>query len=93
MGGNRFITSTLGYGSSFIFDDKDNINIKLFLTSGSIWDSDYISDNDFKLRTSAGLSFDIITAVGPISLSYAVPLSKEDNDKQRQFSFTIGTTF
>ena len=93
LGGNRFITSTLGYGSSFIFDDKDNINIKLFLTSGSIWDSDYVSDNDFKLRTSAGLSFDIITAVGPISLSYAVPLSKEDNDKQRQFSFTIGTTF
>ena len=30
LGGNEFFTSTLGYGSSFIFDEKDNINIKVF---------------------------------------------------------------
>ena len=31
LGGNEYFTSTLGYGSSFIFDEKDNINIKVFL--------------------------------------------------------------
>ena len=30
LGGNEYFTSTVGYGSSFIFDEKDNINIKVF---------------------------------------------------------------
>ena len=93
LGGNQFLTSTLGYGSSFIFDEKDNINIKTFVTTGSIWNSDYTSDNEFELRSSAGISLDFITAIGPISFSYATPLSKNVNDKERQFAFTIGTSF
>ena len=93
LGGNRFFTSTLGYGSSFLFDDKDNINIKLFLTSGSIGYSDYSVNKEFNLRSSAGLSLDFITAVGPISFSYATPISKETDDKQRLFSFSIGSSF
>lgn len=93
LGGNQFFTSTLGYGSSFIFDEKDNINIKTFISSGSIWNSDYTSDNEFELRSSVGISLDFITAIGPISFSYATPLSINDSDKERQFAFTIGTSF
>ena len=83
----------MGYGSSFIFDEKDNINIKTFISSGSIWNSDYTSNNEFELRSSVGISLDFITAIGPISFSYATPLSKNDTDKERQFAFTIGTSF
>lgn len=93
LGGNKIFTSTVGYGSSFLFDDKDNIDIKLFLTSGSIWDSDYTSDNEFNLRSSTGISFDFLTAIGPISFSYAIPIEKNKNDTTRAFSFSIGTTF
>ena len=93
LGGNKIFTSTLGYGSSFLFDDKDNIDIKLFLTSGSIWDSDYTSNNEFNLRSSTGISFDFLTAIGPISFSYAIPIEKNNNDITRAFSFSIGTTF
>ena len=93
LGGNKYFTSTLGYGSSFLFDDKDNINLKLFTTFGSIWDSDYSSNNDLKLRSSAGISFDLITAVGPVSFSYAIPLQKQNNDDIREFNFSIGTSF
>ncbi len=93
LGGNKFFTSTLGYGGSFLFDDKDNINTKIFISSGSVWDSDYTNDNDFDLRSSVGLSFDILTAVGPISLSYAIPIDKNDNDRTREFNFSIGTSF
>ena len=35
LGGNKFFTSTY-YGSSFIFDKKDNINIKFYGTIGSL---------------------------------------------------------
>ncbi len=93
LGGNEFFTTTLGYGSSFLFDEKDNINIKVFITNGSIWNSDYSSSNDIDIRTSAGASFDFITAIGPISLSYAVPIEKNSSDKTRPFNFSIGTSF
>ena len=93
LGGNNFYTITLGYGSQFIFDKKDNINFRTFVTSGSIWGSDYVSDNNFKNRVSAGMSIDILTAVFPISFSYGIPLQKEDSDKERRFNFTIGTSF
>ena len=93
LGGNKFFTSTIGYGGSFLFDEKDNINTKLFYTLGSIWDSDYTNDNDLEVRSSAGISFDILTAVGPISLSYTIPIDKNTNDKTNEFNFSIGTSF
>ena len=93
LGGNKYFTSTIGYGSSFLFDEKDNINIKLFLSAGSLWDSDYASDNSYDIRSSAGVSFDILTIVGPISLSYATPIDKNYSDKTREFNFSIGTSF
>ncbi len=93
LGGNEYFTTTLGYGSSFIFDDKDNINVKFFLTAGSIWNSDYDTSSDTDLRTSLGTSFDFITPIGPISFSYATPINKKDIDKSRPFNFTIGTSF
>ena len=89
LGGNEYFTSTIGYGSSFIFDDKDNINVKFFLTTGSIWNSDYISSSsDIDLRSSVGTSFDFITPLGPISFSYATPLEKNNSDKSRSVSYT-----
>ncbi len=92
LGGNEYFTSTLGYGSSFIFDDKDNINLKFFITTGSIWNSDYTS-SDIDLRTSIGTSLDFITPIGPISFSFASPIEKKDSDKTRSFNFSLGTSF
>ena len=92
LGGNQYFTSTFGYGSSFLFDEKDDIYIKLFYTVGSLWDSDY-AEQDFKPRSSLGASFDILTAVGPITFSYAVPIQKSSNDNERRFNFSIGTAF
>ena len=93
LGGNEYFTSTIGYGSSFIFDDKDNVNVKFFLTTGSIWNSDYVSSSDIDLRSSIGASLDFITPIGPISFSYASPIEKNNSDKTRSFNFTIGTSF
>ena len=93
LGGNKFFNTSVGYGSNFLFDEKDNINIKLFYTTGSIWDSDYSNNNEFELRTSVGLSFDILTAVGPISFSYAIPIEKNKDDKVKEFNFSIGSSF
>ena len=93
LGGNKYFTSTLGIGSNLFIDKKDNIIFKSFISTGSIWDSDYIIDNDLKLRSSVGLSMDILTPIAPISFSYAIPIKKEQSDKIRQFNFSLGTSF
>ncbi len=93
LGGNEYFTSTIGYGSSFIFDEKDNINVKFFLTTGSIWNSDYTNSSDIDLRASIGTSFDFITPIGPLSFSYAEPFEKNKSDRTRSFNFSIGTSF
>ncbi len=93
LGGNNFFSTTIGYGGSFLFDDNDNINTKIFYSMGSIWNSDYSNQNEFEVRTSLGLSFDILTLVGPISLSYAIPIEKNNNDVTNEFNFSIGTSF
>ena len=93
LGGNKFFTSTIGIGGSFLFDDKDNISTKLFYSLGSIWDSDYTSQNNLDIRSSVGISFDILTVIGPISFSYAIPIDKNTDDSTREFNFSIGTSF
>lgn len=92
LGGNKFYTSKIGIGTNFFTKQQDNLYLKLFLTTGSIWDSDY-SSSDYKQRTSFGSSLDFITPIGPISISYAVPLEKSSNDKLRRFDFRIGGIF
>ena len=92
LGGNKYFTSTFGYGSSF-FLEEDNINIKLFYSVGSLWGNDYSNDDSFKLRSSIGLSFDIMTPLLPITFSYAVPINKKSDDRIKNFNFSIGTSF
>ena len=92
LGGNKYITSTVGYGTSFLFDQKDNMYLRYFYTLGSLWDSDY-EDNNFNIRTSAGLSFDILSPIGPVSFTYAIPINKVSTDRLRSFNFSIGTAF
>tara|TARA_B100001093_G_scaffold53125_1_gene45087 strand:+ start:5474 stop:7699 length:2226 start_codon:yes stop_codon:yes gene_type:complete len=92
LGGKKIFTSTLGYGSNFLFDDKDNIYFRVFLTVGSLWDNDYL-DTSFKLRSSIGTSIDFLTPVGPISLFYAIPIEKQPEDLAKNFNFAIGSSF
>ena len=40
-----------------------------------------------------GLSLDFLSQVGPISLSYAIPIEKEQNDISEEFNFTLGASF
>jgi outer membrane protein assembly factor BamA len=93
LGGNKFFTFTAGLGSNLLFDKKDNIYFKTFLSTGSIWDSDYANNDDIKLRSSLGFSLDFIASSIPVTFTYALPIQKELNDKTRLFSFAIGTSF
>src|SRR5699024_739066 len=48
---------------------------------------------DNKFRFSAGLGVTWYTPIGPISLSYAVPIGDKEGDETEKVQFQIGNTF
>lgn len=72
--------------------DEDNIRVAGFIDGGNVFaDSGDFDTGDF--RYSAGIYVLWRSPVGPINLSYAVPLNDEDDDDLEQFQFTFGVPF
>ncbi len=72
----------------------EQIDFQLFFDAANVWGVDYDSSLDkSQLRTSAGISVDWFTVIGPLNFSIAQPLSKAKTDKTETFRFNIGTTF
>lgn len=72
-------------------NDK-TLRIFAFADAGNVWrDSDPLSLAD--LRASAGLGLSWISPVGPLKLSYGMPLRSQKGDKIQRFQFQIGTAF
>jgi len=45
------------------------------------------------LRYSAGVGISWVSPIGPLKLSYGVPLNAKDTDRKQQFQFQLGTGF
>ena len=94
IGGNY--GTALNFNSTLpnILSGFENIDLSIFLDAANIWEVDYDSSLDSsKIRSSTGLSVDWHTPIGPLSFSFAVPLSKADTDSTETFRFNIGTSF
>ena len=78
-----------------LFAEVQNLDISLFLDAANVWGVDYSSsiDENSKIRSSTGLAFDWFTPIGPLSLSYTLPLTKNSTDVTEKIRFNIGTTF
>ena len=85
------VTSTL----PDLLTEVQNLDLSLFIDAANVWGVDYSSsiDDNSKIRTSTGLALDWFTPIGPLSLSYAIPLTKASSDVTENFRFNIGTTF
>ena len=74
--------------------DLQNVDFSVFLDSANIFGVDYNDSLDSnKIRSSSGLAVDWFTPIGPLSFSFALPLTKHENDETETFRFRIGTTF
>ena len=77
-----------------ILPNNQNIDLGTFLDIGNIWGVDDSSlDESSELRSSIGLGVDWFTPVGPLSFSFAHPITKGSTDKTETFRFNLGTTF
>jgi outer membrane protein insertion porin family len=94
IGGNYSAYSSIASTIPNPLPDKWNANSIIFLDAGNVWGVDYDSskDND-KIRSSAGLSLDWISPLGPLNFVFAQTLSSADGDLEESFSFQIGSSF
>ncbi len=84
------INSTL---PNFIFESED-LDFNLFFDLANVWEVDYNSSLDSnKIRSSAGIAINWFSAIGPLSFSYAIPLTEASTDVTENFRFQIGTSF
>ena len=65
-----------------------------FLDAGQVFDPDrQFSWTLDDIRTSAGVGFQWLTAVGPLAFSIARPLNDKDGDDTEVFQFSLGQSF
>lgn len=95
IGGNHVTTLNLSATLPDIVEGLDNLDVGVFFDAANIWGIDYDSslDDKSKIRTSTGIAFNLLTPIGPLSFSYANPLTKASSDKTEKFRFRLGTQF
>jgi outer membrane protein insertion porin family len=66
--------------------------VSAFVDVGNVYTDSEAFDSG-ELRVSTGLSLMWRSPMGPISISYALPLRKEDDDEIERLQFTFGGSF
>jgi outer membrane protein insertion porin family len=73
-------------------ENGDKARLSLFMDAGQVYgNAERVSISE--MRASAGLAFNWFTAIGPLVLSYGLPLNSEASDRTRKFQITLGTLF
>ena len=94
VGGNYASSLNLNSSVPNIFFENESIDVNLFLDMANVWEVDYNSSIDSnKIRSATGIAIDWFSPIGPLSFSYAIPLSEANSDVTETFRFQIGTSF
>ena len=105
FGGIELITPTPFLSEEY----SNSVRTSVFVDVGNVWDTEFDYDDykdltvssgelaDFsdpgRYRSSAGISVQWISPMGPMVFSWSRPLKEYDGDSHEFFSFNIGTTF
>ena len=95
IGGNYASALNLEGSMPNLLPENTNMDLKVFLDFGNLWGVDFDSsiDDSNEIRSSAGISANWKSPIGPINFTLAQNLLKADTDKTESFSFNLGTTF
>ena len=94
IGGNYVSTINATTTIPKILENAQNVDIVMFADAANIWGVDYDSSLDNSgIRSSVGVGLDWLTPVGPLTFSFAQPITKESTDIEETFRFNIGTSF
>ena len=94
VGGNFGSSLNLNSTLPNLLSGYENIDLSLFFDAATLREVDYDSSlESSKIRSSTGIAVNWFTVIGPLTFSYAIPLSSEPSDKKESFRFRIGTSF
>ncbi len=100
LGGNRFVTGSVEFSFPLPLPDEYPLRGRVFSDFGSLDSSDAensaninIEGDDPSLRLSAGAGVTWRSPFGPLAIDIALPVLKEEFDKEEFFRFSVGTQF
>ena len=95
IGGNYLGAISFSATLPKLIPSFQNSDISIFLDTANVWGVDYSStiNDSSKIRSSTGVLLDVLTPVGPMNFSWALPITKKQTDVTEFFRFNIGTTF
>ncbi|QHB17644.1 outer membrane protein assembly factor BamA [Mannheimia pernigra] len=105
IGGNALAATSLELitPTPFVSDKyQHNVRTSIFVDAATAWNTKWKQTEystlpnygDFKrFRASAGVAFQWLSPIGPLSFSYAKPIRKYERDEIEQFQFNIGSSF
>ena len=95
IGGNYLSTVNFATSLPQLLPTLESLDFTYFIDAANVWGVDYSDtiDDKNKIRSSTGLAMDMLTPIGPLSFSFAKPITKASSDKTESFRFNIGTTF
>ena len=94
IGGNYVSSINATTTIPTFLENFQNVDVVLFADAANIWGVDYDSSLDKNgIRSSVGVGIDWLTPVGPLTFSFAQPITKESTDIEQTFRFNIGTSF
>ena len=94
IGGNYSAYASLSTTIPNPIPDSWNAKSILFFDTGNVWGVDFNDSIDSnKLRSSAGISLEWVSPLGPLSITLSENISKADGDLEESFSFQIGSNF
>ncbi len=94
VGGNYYAIINLSSTLPQVLPNSQNIDIGTFLDVANLWGvDDKTLEDSSDIRSAIGIGVDWFTPVGPLSFSFAQPISKGSSDKTETFRFNLGTTF
>ena len=94
IGGNYVSTLNLSTNLPGL-SSIEALDFNYFIDIANVWGVDYSSDIDESnvLRSSTGIALDVFTPIGPLSFSFAKPITQKNTDITETFRFNLGTTF
>lgn len=90
MGGNALTAGTAELYIPRLFATNIAWRPSLFIDTGNVYKNIIHLK---KLRVSAGVGLQWLSPMGPLSVSYALPIKKFKNDDLKGFNFNVGSVF
>ena len=97
---NEFIGGNYSYSTNFSstipngLPDSWAARTNIFFDVANVWGTDFSGALDGnKIRSSTGVGLEWTSPLGPLSFTYALPITKDSTDSIENFSFKLGGTF